>query len=84
MLIRYTINLIYDPYKTESTILDSSLKIFASSKSCIFPYAEICDFFIKKAETEKTKKFLFANLCITDITTNNNNATNIIFVTGEE
>lgn len=51
----HTINLIYDPYKTESTILDSSLKIFASSKSCIFPYAEICDFFIKKAETEKSK-----------------------------
>ena len=51
----HTINLIYDPYKTESTILDSSLKIFASTKSCIFPYAEICDCFIQKAENEKSK-----------------------------
>lgn len=50
-----TIKLLHDPYKTELSIFDASLKMVDSSENCIFPCAEICQCFIDKAQKEKNK-----------------------------
>ena len=49
-----TLNLLNDPYKCEEDFLNKIIEMKDSNKMCIFPCAEICEYFIEKAKNEKT------------------------------